>query len=92
MASLAIASGTSSVQAITGRARILGYSVRETADTPAAATVVLRDGTATSAPARLFVELAGSGSQTARTPVIDFETGVYVHREAGSSEIVLYLG
>lgn len=89
---VAVASGSAGVQAATGAVSLRGYSVRENAATAAAATVVLRDGTSSTAPARAFIELAADASETVTIPATDFESGVFVDREAGTSELVLYMG
>ena len=86
-----VATGTADVQGYTGSTTLMGYSVRESAGTPAAATVVLRNGTSTAAPAVAIVELAANGSETGVLPALDCPDGVFVDRVAGETELVLYV-
>lgn len=91
MRSVNVASGTGDVAAVTGAATLWGYSVRESAGTPAAATVVVRDGDADTDPARVLIELAADQSQTVRLPAVQFDDGIFIDRVAGETELVLYL-
>jgi hypothetical protein len=84
-----VVAGTADVQASVGSADLVGYSIRETAG--AAATLTIRDGTSAAAPARTFVSLPANGVETKFLPSVDFSTGVFVDRTAGSTELVLYL-
>lgn len=86
-----LASGSASAQAITGPVTLAGLSVRETAGTPAAASFVLRDGTSVTDPIRYVAKLVASESRTLALPALTFTTGVFVHREAGTTELVLYV-
>lgn len=85
-----VASGNTSVQAVSGPVTLAGLSVRESAGTPAAASFVLRDGTSVTDPIRFVAKLALSESRAVALPALSFNTGVFVHREAGSTELVLY--
>ena len=79
-----VAAGTGDVQAFTGAGSLYGWSVRESAGTPALATAVLRDGTSTS-------DLTASQSLPATFPAVTFSTGLFVDRTAGNCELVLYI-
>ena len=87
-----VASGAGDVQAISGSATLHGYSVRESAGTPAAAALVLRDGTQASDPPRCFIELQANEARDVQLPGVRFANGVFVDREAGTSEICLFVG
>jgi hypothetical protein len=89
---IVVASGAADAQAVTGPAVLVGYSIRESAGSPAVAAVVLRDGTSAAGPLRLLVELAANQSVAGMLPAVDFADGVFVDRESGSSELVLYIG
>lgn len=85
-----VATGTAGAQAITGTVVLEGFSARETVGT-AAAMVVLRDGTSSAGPARVFISLPLNGAQTLILPPLTFNTGIFVDRTGtGSSELVLY--
>lgn len=87
-----MASGATSVQALTGQDTLYGYAVRESAVTPAAASFVLHDGTATTDPIIVpQMNLAASGNQIAQLPAIPLTTGIFVERVSGSTEIVFYI-
>jgi hypothetical protein len=88
--SIEVAAGTADAQATTSAVSIVGVSVREAAATAAAAALVLRNGTAATDPARVFVELAANESKTFELPGVDFPDGVFVDRESGTTELVLY--
>ena len=91
MRGIPAASGTAGVQLVSGPATVYGYSIRDNAATAAVATVVLRDGTSSSAPAVAFIELPADGSRSERLPGLQFQNGVFVDRAAGTSEIILYV-
>ena len=82
-----VASGSADVQGYTGSTTLMGYSV----SAGAAATVVLRNGTSTAAPAVALVNLAAAGSETGVLPAVDCPDGVFVDRVTGTSELVLYV-
>jgi len=88
---IAVASGAGDVQAVTGSGTLVGYSVRETAGSPAAATLTLRDGTSAAGAPCVFISLAASTSLTAISPALDFSLGLFVDRVTGTSEIALYI-
>lgn len=88
---IAVASGTADAQAITGSVTLVGVSVQESAGSPAAASLVLRDGTQASDPGRVLIKLAASESRVIALPALQFDAGVFVDRVAGSSELVLYV-
>lgn len=67
------------------RCLYFGYSIRENAGTPAAATVVIRDGDATGAILDV-IELAGDGSAQAFYPGGIRASGIYVDVVAGAVE------
>lgn len=87
----AVASGTVDAQAVTGSCTLLGICVRENAATPAAAGVILRDGTSVAGPVMVPIKLAASGTVAGPLPAVEFTTGVFVDRETGTTELVLYL-
>ncbi|MCW2767531.1 MAG: hypothetical protein JWO11_3490 [Nocardioides sp.] len=87
--SVVVPAGTGDVQAVTGAAELVGFSVRET--TAAAATLVLRDGTSTAGALQVLMTLAAGSSQTSVLPAVVFSTGIFVDRTTGTTELVLYL-
>lgn len=88
---LVVASGSASAQAETGSGILAGLSARESAGTPALAVFQLCDGTSSAGPLLATVSLGASGSQNVSLPAVPFNTGIYVNRVTGSTEIVLYL-
>lgn len=86
-----VATGTADVQGVTGKATLAGYSVRESAVTPAVATVILRNGTTATDPIVALIELAANASQTETLPSIDCPGGVFVDRVVGETELSLYI-
>jgi hypothetical protein len=87
-----VASGASGVQAVTGDCELVGYSVRESSGGAGApASVVLRDGTSSAGASRAFATLAALGTDSKLVPAVEFKTGIFVDRTAGSTELVLYL-
>lgn len=88
---VALVTGTTDVQAITGACTLVGFSARETAGV-ASADVTLRDGTTATDPVKGIIRLVANGSQAEMLPAIEFVTGVFVDRSGtGSSELVLYI-
>lgn len=83
------ASGTGDVQMVTGSCTVLGVCIRE--DAAAAAGLTLRDGTTTGDPARVPIRLPANGSLTGLLPALEFTTGVFLDREAGTSTVVIYV-
>lgn len=89
----AVATGTADVQVVSRGCILRGFSIRESAGTPAVATVILRDGTAATDPIVAVIELAANGSVTEYfDDGISISTGVYVDRVAGETEGAVYLG
>lgn len=86
-----VATGTSDVQVISGAVNVLGYSVRESGIVGAAATVILRNGTSTSAPAVAIIELAADRSETNILPSVSCPNGLFVDRVTGETELVIYV-
>jgi hypothetical protein len=84
-----VASGSTGVQAVTGDCELVGYSVRESVG--AVASVTLRDGTSSAGASRAFASLAAGGTDSKIVPAVEFKTGIFVDRTAGSTELVLYL-
>lgn len=84
-----IADGTADEAA--ARGTLVGYSIRESAVSPAVATVVLRNGDGASDPMVAVIELAASGSETTVLPAVECPDGIYVDRVAGSTEVILYV-
>jgi hypothetical protein len=90
-----IASGTGDVQAFTGPCVLSGFAFRESAGTPAAAKFVLRDGTAATDEMRIPVNL--NASESTRDLSIDggrgivCHNGIYVDRESGTTEGVVFI-
>ncbi len=88
-----LASGTADVQVFTGRTVLAGYSIREAATTAAAATVIIRDGTAASDPIVTVIELAANASETTVVPGgVTCTDGVFVERVTGTTEGSVWLG
>ena len=84
-----VAAGTGDVQGFTGATTLVGYSIRET--TAAVAVVQLRDGTGTGDPLRVTIGLGAGAGQVAPLPAIQFDTGIFVDRTSGTTELVLYI-
>lgn len=82
------------VQLYTGSGYLYGYSLRESAGTPAVATAFLRDGTGATDPVLVVLELAANGVETQwfGPQGIPINGGVYLDRVAGEVEGVLYIG
>ena len=89
--SVAVASGTADVQGVATPCVLLGICVRENAGTPAAAGVILRDGTSATDPIRVPIKLAANGCIIGGLPAVTFATGIFVDRESGTTELVLYI-
>lgn len=88
---IAVATGTADAQAFTGATELHGYSVHESAGTPAVASLVIRDGTSTAGTALVHIELAANAAETVRLPSIDVQTGLFIDRTAGETELTLYV-
>lgn len=91
MRGAALASGNTGAQAFTGSVTIYGYSARESAGTPAVASLVLRNGTSAAGAPIAFITLAAGGSQIVSLPGIDCPAGVFADRLTGTSEVVLFV-
>jgi len=89
-----VASGTDDVQAYTGQCRLLGWSFREDAGTPAVATVRLFDGLDNTGTLIAAIELAESGSdhEWYGPQGVWVKVGVFVEKVAGTSEGSVYTG
>jgi hypothetical protein len=85
-------SGTTDVQGVAAATglRLTGFSVGETAG--ATAVVTLRNGDANGDPAVAHISLAANGAQIVIFPDggIPCPDGVWVDRESGTTELVLY--
>jgi hypothetical protein len=88
---VSVPSGAGDVQAVTGSCTLVGYSVRESAGSPAVATLVLRDGTSAAGAFRAGISLAASGVDAQLLPAVEFASGIFVDRVSGTTELVLYL-
>lgn len=73
--------------------RLVGFSCREAAATAAAAAFVLRHGASAAGPPLLYVNLAADESvrDWYGPDGIDCPLGVYVDRESGTTEVVVYI-
>lgn len=91
---LQVASGTTDVQAYTGGTRLLGFSFRENAGSAAAATIILRDGEADTAPIVYVIELAADESRGEWFPGggIAITDGVFVEKAAGTTQGTVFVG
>jgi hypothetical protein len=90
--SVVVASGSSGAQAVTGDCELVGWAVRESSGgAGAVASVILRDGLSSAGSPRAYASLAALGTQTGLLPAVEFKTGIFVDRTAGSTELVLYL-
>ncbi len=83
-----VAAGSGNVQVITGATTLVGVAFRETA--AAVATFALRDGTTTGDPIRFVGNLAASAFNYVALPAVPFTTGVFLNRQSGTTELVLY--
>jgi hypothetical protein len=90
MPALPIPSGTDGVLA-SGPGVLYGYSVRESAEVPAPATLTLRDGVDADGPPRVFVALGAGGTETRTLPGVAFDVGLFVDRTAGATELTLFV-
>lgn len=89
-----VATGTDDVQGVAAAAglRLMGYSVRESAGTPAAAAFNLRNGDGNSDPLLVVGEMASNGTDLRwlGPQGIACPAGVWVERVTGETELVLY--
>lgn len=87
-----VTSGTADVQVFSRPCVVTGCSFRESASTPAAATIILRNGTSASAPIVATIEIPADGSMADNyEPGIYCHDGLYVDRVAGTTEGVVYV-
>src|SRR5688500_15639534 len=90
----ALATLTTDVQGVAAAAGLvlMGYAARETAGTPAVATLILRHGTLATDPIIVPIELAANGTDKAwfGPNGIALASGIFVDRVAGESEITLF--
>lgn len=90
-----LASGSTSVAAVapTARLRLIGYSVSESAGSPAAASISIQESTSTDLTKEMAaVSLAASGSYTAWLGEhgIPCPGGIWINRVSGSTRVVVY--
>lgn len=85
---VALASGTVDVQAVTGNVRLMGFSIREAAGSPAAAKLVIRNGTAATDPIVVVLNLNASESvrENFMPNGIVCPAGIFIDRESGTTE------
>lgn len=89
---IAVASGTADSQMYTGSGEMHGFSCRESAAIAAAATFILRDGTSAAGTALAYVEVAANASETVSfAESVEFQTGLYLDRVAGETEVTAYV-
>lgn len=86
------ATATADFQAVDGQATITGWSVKESAGTPAVATIHIHDGTANTDPLVAVIELAASGSETVwfGDDGVYCKDGVFVDIAAGEATVIIY--
>lgn len=87
-----VATGTGDVQIVTSPVRLIGYSVFESAGTPAAASLTLRDGTSTAGTPVVSVELAQNTSET-RTlggNGVLVGGGIFLDRTSGETTVTIW--
>lgn len=88
------ASGTADVAVYTGSGILYGFSARESAVTAAAGSFIIRDGTTVAGDPIMYVNLLSdeSAREWYGPQGIPFNTGIFLDREAGTSEVVFYIG
>lgn len=89
--SVRAASGTSGAQLATGSGTLLGLSCQESAQTPAAATLIVRDGTDNTGAVLAYVQLGQGEALTLQLPAVSFTAGLFLDRTGGETEAVAYL-
>lgn len=89
-----VAARSTDGQIYTGSGTLMGFALREAAGTPAAATMVLRDGTSTAGD--MIAPVNFTASQSAREwygpQGIPFNSGIFWDAGTGTVEGVLYIG
>jgi hypothetical protein len=86
--------GTTADEAVTAsQGFLMGFSLRESAASPAVATAIIRDGTTATDPVVVMLELNGDQSATMwfGPDGIRINTGVFLDRVAGTITGALYV-
>lgn len=85
---------TTDLQVYVGSGVLLGFSFRESAGTPAAASFVLRDGTSASGDMIIALNFASDEATLAwlGPQGINFTAGLYLDIQAGELEGAVYIG
>lgn len=88
-----VATTTTDVQISSLAGVLMGWSLRESAGTPAVATAYIRDGTSATAPIVAVIEFAAnvSGTEWFGPQGIRINTGVYLDMVAGELEGAIFL-
>lgn len=84
-----VASGTADSAQSAGT--LVGVCIRESAGTPAAAEVLIRNGTTASDPVVCIFDLASNENRVDPLPAVACPDGIFVDRVAGETELVLYV-
>lgn len=89
-----LSSGTGDVTVRDTGTNFYGYSIRENAGSPAAATVIVRNGTTNTDPIVAVIEIAADDDDDAwyGPQGIRCEDGLRVERSAGTTEGAVYVG
>lgn len=89
---IATPTGTADIAFAAGRGKLFGFAARESAGSAAVATFIIRDGTSASGILLIPVELAAntSTSQYFSEP-IEFDTGLFLDRVAGETEVTVFV-
>lgn len=83
-------SGTDGALLTDGAGTLTGFSVRESAGTPGAASFVLRDGVDDTGAPLVFVQLGQGDTQTLALAV-SYRTGLFLDRTDGETEAAVYI-
>lgn len=88
-----VATGTADAVGYGHNGLLFGFEVRESAVTAAAAEVIIRDGADATGKKLANVVLAADGVEhrSFGTPV-RIDSGVFIDRVAGETEVILYVG
>ena len=87
-----IATGTADAQVSTGSQKVTGLSARESGTVATAASFILRAGTTATAPAIVFVELAGDASVNFNyTDPVKFADGIFLDRVSGETQVTVFV-
>ena len=90
----AVASGTADAAVLSGRGKLFGFSARENAGTPAAASFILRDGTDANGTPIGFYNIGPGKTLNGDFGAIgglEFSTGLFLDRVSGTTELVVYV-